>query len=395
MLAIPMALAAATQFGCGRTPPTEPAPRASSAVAAPMERVGKKQVPIFYEAVGTVRSKTTTDLASRIVGHVVAVNIKEGDRVKRSQVLAEIDDRDMVAQRRKAEAGLKEAEGALAELEQATRAAESTRVAAEANSNLAAAKYRRYQALLERHSVSQQEFEEVEARYKAAVAETRRADEIRRSTMAKKEQVTAKIEQAKADVTHAELYLSYTKILSPLDGLVTMKNIDAGGLATPGAVLLRVEDGKEYRLEATVEESRVNQIHIGDRATVRLDASAGGDLPASVVEIVPAADPASRSFTVKLDLPARSFLRTGMYGKAQFPLGQREAVTLPYAAILERGQLTGVYVVGKDDVARFRLIKTGAQFGERLEILSGLHEGETVVVGGIEQVRDGTRIKGQ
>jgi multidrug efflux pump subunit AcrA (membrane-fusion protein) len=112
-----------------------------------------------------------------------------------------------------------------------------------------------------------------------------------------------------------------------------------------------------------------------------------------VVEIVPAADPQSRTFMVKVQLPADPALRSGLYGKARFPSGRREVIALPTHAILARGELQGVFVVGNDDVVRFRLVKTGKTYGDRFEILSGINPGERVATRGAERLNEGEKVQ--
>ncbi|HSE36625.1 MAG TPA: efflux RND transporter periplasmic adaptor subunit, partial [Blastocatellia bacterium] len=126
---------------------------------------------------------------------------------------------------------------------------------------------------------------------------------------------------------------------------------------------------------------------------VRIDALGGIDLTGRVVEIVPVADPASRSHTVKIDLPAQSSLRSGSYGRASFVTGQKQAITVPQRAVIERGQLVSAFVVDDSGTARVRLIKTGRSYGDRVEVLSGLNEGERVVVDRVEAVSDGSRVE--
>jgi len=115
---------------------------------------------------------------------------------------------------------------------------------------------------------------------------------------------------------------------------------------------------------------------------------------ATVGEIVPAADPSTRTVQVRLDLPASPQLRSGLFGRAWIPVGRRSVLHVPQAAVIERGQLQGVYVVGQDGIARFRLIRTGAAHQGAVEVLSGLTPGEQVIVAGLEQVKDGARIEG-
>lgn len=358
-----------------------------------IENVQTSSVNDFYEAVGTVRSQTSTVLSAKIVGTITSMRVREGDRVRAGQLLLEIENRDARTQIEKAQAGLREAQTAIVEVEKSIRAAESAKAAAEANRNLAAATFKRYQALLERKSVSPQEFDEVQARYQVAEAEVERADRMLQSVQARRDQVTARVDQAKAEVAGAEVYAGYARITAPINGVVTAKQTDVGSLAAPGTPLLTIEDGSNYRLEAAVEESKVREVRLQAPAQVTIDALGNETLSGRVVEIVPAADPASRSYTVKIDLPANQYLRSGLFGKARFISGERQIITVPQKALVQRGQLTGVYLVDAQGRAQMRLITTGKSYGERIEVLSGLSEGDRLAANGSVITREGVQVQ--
>ena len=362
-----------------------------------VEAVTLTPVEKGYEAVGTVRSRTTVVLSSRIVGTILAVHVREGDHVRTGQRLIEIDDRNAVAQLQKAQGGFQEARNALSEEERNIQAAQSAKDAADANKKLAASTYKRYKVLFEKRSVSQQEFDQVEARYQTSLAEANRAEDILKSLMARKEQVRARIKQAEAEVESARVSLGYGRISSPLSGIVTSKQAEVGALAAPGVPLLTLEDNRHYRLEAMVEESRVRRIRVGDPVKVRIEA-VGLEWPGQVAEIVPETDPHTRSSIVKIDLPQKAglsgnILRSGLYGKAFFPLGKENAIAIPRKAVIERGELEQVYIVDSENIAHLRLIKTGKVYGDRVEVLAGIREGERIIVGGVEKVRDRARIE--
>lgn len=364
---------------------------------ASIETVKLSSLDDVYEAVGTLRSKTTSVLSSKVVGSIIAMHVREGDRVRAGQVLLEIDNREAKTEVQKAQAGLREAQSALEEVKRNIRAAESAKTVAEANQRLAASTFKRYQALLERRSVSSQEFDEVKAKYQVAEAEAERADRLLGSLQAKRNQVLAQIDQAKAEVANTEIYAGYAQITSPINGLVAVKSVEVGALAAPGTPLLTIEDA-HYRLEVAVEESQTRNIRLKTPARVLIPALGENELAGTVTEMVPTADPASRSYTVKIELPAagaaaQQSLRSGLFGKARFTVGQREAMTIPTTAIIQRGQLISVYVVDAADIAHLRLVKTGRIYGERTEILSGLNDGELIVVKGAESVSEGSRVE--
>ena len=354
----------------------------------------------FYEAVGTVRSKVSSVLSSKITGNIMALHVREGDRVKAGQLLIEIDDRDGNAQLRKAQAGVREVLDMVDEVDRNIQAAEAAEKAVEAEQILSLSTYNRYKSLLEKKSVSRQEFDQAEARYRAQSAELERTKAQIESLLARREQVLAKIEQAEAEVTTAQIFLGYARIQSPMKGVVAVKQTEVGVLAVPGAPLLTIEDDSHYRLEAAVEESLIGKIRLGDSVGVLIDAFGPKEWSGKVAEISPTSDPVSRSVIVKIDLLPKGkkdgpqpFLRSGLFGKARFSSGERTLIAIPAKAIVQRGQLQGVYVVDSTNIARLRLIQAGKSYGERVEVLAGLRDGEKILVEGQEKVQDGCRVE--
>jgi len=344
------------------------------------------------EVTGTVKSRTTTTLSSKIVGRILALHAREGSEVQAGQILIELDDQDIAAQTKRAEAGLHEAESGMAEVERAVAAAAAGQAVAEAQRDLAASTLARYQRLLDRKSVAPQEYDQVAAQQKAAAAAVERAIAEGQAIQARRQQVLARMESARAEIASTQVMRGYARIAAPFAGIVTVKHTDVGGLAAPGVPLLTVEDNRRYWLEITVPDSQVGGLKRGQSLPVSLEAT-GFSGAATVSEIVPTADQATRTTLVRLDLPAKSGLRSGLFGRASIPLGRRQAIQVARQAIVERGQLQGVYVVGQDNIARFRLIRTGAMRPDAVEVLSGLTSGEQIVLAGVERVSDGVRIQ--
>lgn len=361
-----------------------------------IEKAQASPVESTYEAMGTVRSKTISVLSSQVLGRIVSIHVREGDRVKAGHLLVEIDDREMKAQLEKSRAGLKESQYALDEIERAIRGGEAEKKAADARFALALSTLDRYKGLFERRSVSSQEFDEVQTKNTAAKADADQASERLQALLAKKNQIIARIDQAKADTVNAEAFLSHTRILSPIDGIVTAKPADVGQMAAPGTPLLSVEDETHYRLEALVEESRIGRIHLGDPVSVSIDALGQKPIAGQVSEIVPALDPASRSYIIKIDLrtpDSSTLFRSGLFGKVRFNTGTKKVLTVPVQSVLERGQLTFVYVVDPAKIAHMRLIQTGKTYGDRVEVLSGLSEGDQVILEPLSEVKDGAAVE--
>ncbi len=361
--------------GCGsKRPNAHAAPATVSGVE--VETVRLQNRPNEYHAVGTIRSANSSVLGAQISGTVREIRVKPGDRVERGEILAVLDDRMPQAQLAAAEAGVEESQEGLAEVENALQAAGVERKLAEIT-------YRRYQTLLAKNSVARQEFDGAEARYQSAVASEA-------ALRAKRRQMEARGRLAQSQRESAQTMFSYSRITSPLDGVVTAKSVDAGTLVMPGTPILTVEDTAHYRLEASVPEAQLANIHLGQKAEVWTER---GSFPGYVTEIVPAADPGSRTFVVKVALSKACACWSGEYGKLRWSAGELKALAVPRSAVVERGQLEGVYVVNSQPVAEYRLVKTGKDFGDRTEILSGLSEGDQVATSALDRLSDGVRVE--
>ncbi|HSE20100.1 MAG TPA: efflux RND transporter periplasmic adaptor subunit [Pyrinomonadaceae bacterium] len=393
ILLVTFALSLTAITSCARKPQTSQP--AAIIQGVKVETIKPSPVEDYYEAVGTVRARNISVIAARIMGNVVKLYVREGDRVRAGETLLELENREAGTQIAKAQAGVHESTDALDEVDKDIRAAESAQQAANANEKLANTTFGRYRTLFDRKSVSPQEFDEVRTKLDIAKAESERAVRLLQAARARRAQMLARIDQANADVSGARIYAGYSRLVSPINGIVVSKQTDIGTMATPGAPLITIENDSSYQLEVAVEESQLSNIHLHDQARVQIEAIGERDLPCSVVEIVPATDPNSRSYTVKLALPniVGGQLRSGLYGKARFISGQRQALAISQKAIIERGQLTSVFVVDESGVTRLRLIKTGKSFGEKIEVLSGLTDGDEIVVDGLSSVQDGSRVR--
>lgn len=341
------------------------------AVAAAME-----QWPREYQATGAVRARTSTVISAQMMGYAREVNVRVGDRVTAGQLLITLDARDM-------DAGSERASAAIVELRAAIPEADGAVASAQAGLDLAQATFRRMRQLYRKKSISDQEFDEASARLQAAQASLDMA-------RARRAQLEPKLAQAAEASKQAQVARSYAEITSPVNGLVTVKSIETGSLAVPGAPLLAIEsDG--YRFEAQVDESKLPAIHIGQSVALTLD---GTDRPihARVSEIVPEVDAASRAFTVKIDLPAAPGLRAGLFGRARFTLGARPVLAIPSAALSEHGQIESV-LVAENGVARRRLVTLGDRANGKVEALSGLAPGDLVIASAPAGLDDGGRIE--
>jgi RND family efflux transporter MFP subunit len=362
--------------GCSDKTPTGDKP--SAAVKARVATVKIENQPGRYEAVGTVEAKTGATIAAKVMGAITQISVKEGDRVKKGDLLASIEDSQTMAQLGQAKAGM-------AEAQQAANATESSLKSAEASARLAETTYKRYKSLQESNSVSRQEFDEVEARYQQAKAALTQAASMR-------DAAKDRIQQATAAVAAAESVWRDTSIVSPYDGMITAKLADTGAMASPGMPLFKLEETGGLEVRISLPETYIAQIHMGDKVSVEIP-SADKTVEGEVTTINPAADASSRSFQVKVSLAEGSGLSTGLFARVVIPVGVSGMVLIPATAIIYQGQLTGVFVLDKNNVARYRLIRTGREFGEQMEVLSGIKDGDRLVVNPDHTLSDGAKVE--
>lgn len=369
---LPLILSLSLLVACGekKSSPTQTA----APVAVQVQTVASVDWPSTYEATGTVRAKNVAVISSRLMAYARQVNFQAGDRVRAGQLLVELDSRDTDTQVRQAEAAHREANEALQEVDGAI-------ATAKANLELAQATFRRMEDLFQKKSISSQEYDEASARLKVAQAAYEMA-------AAKRKQVASKVSQAAEGMKAAAITKEYARVTAPFDGVVTEKRVELGNLVTPGAPLATVEREGAYRLEASVEESRLDEIRVGQSVSVALDRI----LEARVSEIAPSVDAASRSYIVKIDLPALPHLRSGMFGRAVFTLGKRSVLAVPVEAVIQQGQLRSV-LVAEGGFARARLVTLGEERQFRREVLSGLTAGEKIVFPVPAGLADGAKVE--
>jgi RND family efflux transporter MFP subunit len=336
-----------------------------------------------FEVGGQVRARTTATLVSRIFADVQEVLVQPGDAVRAGQVLVRLDSRELEAQRARAVA-------AAAAADQAVKAAGTNRDGAEASLALATATHKRISELRARNSATPNELDQAVGALRAAEARSAGAQVGIR-------EAEAAAEAARAALRGASVGASYAAITAPFAGIVTEKRVEVGNMATPGAPLITVEDARGFRLDVRVDESRVGTLDRARPVEVVVDAlertgTATVTLTGTVSEISRTLDGA-HAFLVKIDLPDDAGLRSGMFGRARLGSGSRRALTVPSSALVRHGQLTSVFVVGKDNRARMRLVQVARTSGPRAEIAAGLDSGEQVVVQPAPTLVDGAPVR--
>jgi RND family efflux transporter MFP subunit len=320
----------------GKIPPgTVPQPAAGS-VQGPTVQVRVEEQPLMREAVGTVSSRNAVAVASQVMGNVLEVTAGVGATVERGRVLIRLDGRDLAARLREAEAGAGAARAALGGAE---------------------ADYKRFEALIARHAVTQKEFEDVRTAY--AMAQSR-------------------LQAAEQAVAQARVALGYVEIGAPIDGVVAEKMVEPGDLAVPGKPLLMLHDPAQLRIEAAVAEELAPRLALDAPVTVHVD-SLGKTFSTQIDEIIPRADPVTRTIAVRASLPAGQGLQPGMFARLSFPAGSVRTLSIPRRAVRRIGQLESVQVMTPGG-PRSRQVQTGVVRGDQVEILAGLDAGETVLL---------------
>jgi RND family efflux transporter MFP subunit len=316
---------------------------------------------------GTVHARETAIVSAQVMGRVQQVLVHEGESVRAGQTLAVLDDAAMRASVEQAQAGVK--------------AAQNAQIAAQTNAALASTTLARYKQLESEKSVSPQEMDEVSRRAEAAAAGL--------------DAVRAQTDAARAQESGARTMLGYTRLVAPFAGVVTARMADPGTMAAPGVPLLQVDQAGALQLQATVDESAIGVVHKGIKVQVAINGAGAASMAGTVQEIVPAADPSSHSFLVKIDLPASSQLRAGMYGTADFANGTKQAILIPRTAAVMRGSLACAYVLDGKNIAQLRYLTLGAPQGDLIEVLSGISSGEKLVDAPADRDLAGKRIEVQ
>jgi RND family efflux transporter MFP subunit len=333
-----------------------------------------------YRASATLRGRNTAVVTSRTSGYVSRVGVKAGERVAAGQLLVELESRELEAAVRRARAGIGEAEHARLEADNAV-------LAADADLSIARLTHERSQKLLATDAIAPAEFDRSFAQQRARAAQASMAG-------ARRQAAASRIEQARAELMQAEANLDYTRIRAPFDGRVIERRIDPGNLASPGTPLLVVEQSGRFHAEAIVEEALAGRLRVGTRAALRVE-SLGREGQGRITEVVPAVDAGSRTFVVKVELPATmrsAGLQPGLYARVEFPLGARSHTAVPESAVAPWGQIDRVFVV-ESGRAHARIVTLGERQGALVEVLSGLDPGEKIVLKPPRGLLDGARVE--
>jgi len=297
--------------------------------------VERKSRAATEDVVGTVRPKLSAVIEAKVSGRIEQMLVVPGQLVKAGEKLVLLDAHEIQSRLDQAAAARQQAESDL----------------------------KRDTDLMQQKILSQSEFDNAQSKFRIAAATE----------------------------AEAKTMLGYTLITAPFDGVITRKLADVGDLVgdptTPNKPLLQMENPDTLRLEADVPEALVGNVKLGDKLAVRI-AAVASEIEGTVSEISPTADPNSRTYLVKLDLPGATGLRSGQFGRVSVLVGETSAIRVPAAAVIQRGQMELLFVVVNGH-AELRLVKTGNRIGDEIEVVSGLDSSEQVVTDGAASLTDG------
>jgi RND family efflux transporter MFP subunit len=324
-------------------------------------KVSRGNISAYLSVVGNLIGEQTVDVAPKTGGRLVSVSVKLGDRVRRGQTIAKIEDREMLEQVRQAEASQKVAEATIRQREADLKVAETS--------------VERSRNLFGRQLLPRQTLDDAEARFSAAQAQVDLA--------------VAQLAQNAARLEELKINLSNTVVSSPVDGFVGARNVDAGAWVSQNAPVVSVVDISSLRLVANVVEKDLRMVTVGDKATVEVDAFPGEKFSGRIARVSPVLDPATRTAVMEVEIPNASFkLKPGMYAKVNLEVEGRENVLLvPKVALVDSEGQRGVFQSNDQSRAQFKAVKVGLEDAERVEVVEGLSEGETVISVGAGALR--------
>jgi membrane fusion protein, multidrug efflux system len=323
--------------GCGKPPQSgSTTPASLPPVSAQIHAVKVEQVPLAIEVTGTVRAQQRAQIGAKLMGAVEDMPVSLGQKVRAGDVLVK-----------------------LAAGEVSARAAQ-----ARSQLNTVRRDLERDRALLAKG---------------ASTNETVRNLEDRVTT-------------SEAQLRETEAMLSYAILRAPFDGIVTRKFANTGDLASPGSLLLELDGVGAFEIHAGVPESLASKLVVGATVPVEIPAT-GVSFTGKLAELSSAADAEARSVAVKIAVPSDVDVRSGQFARVKIPGEPRSTIRVPESAISLFGQMERVFVVNADGRAALRLVKIGGRMDGRVEVISGLAEGDRVVVGPPRGLRDGQPVE--
>nr|WP_321356956.1 efflux RND transporter periplasmic adaptor subunit [uncultured Draconibacterium sp.] len=351
-LIIAIALLSIIAISCGNKE-KEHATAPQEKVAAQTAVAELADYPVVHSFSGKLEADKQTNLSTRIMGQIQRIYVKPGQKVNQGDLLIQIRNQDILAKKAQVEASKVEASTAYESAEKDLK---------------------RYEALYAENSASDKEMDDMRTRYDMAKARL------------------AAVEQMENEV---EENMRYTSIRAPYSGVITTKFVQEGDMANPGMPLLSMESPSQWKVIARIPEADIAKVQLNDAVKVKFTA-ARVELEGKIIEINPSTTNTGNQYSAKVlvTVPENctAKLYSGMYAEVLFEYGIQKRILVPESALIHRGQLVGIYAVGQSGNALLRWVKTGKTFGDKIEIISGLSDGEQYVVSSDSKLFDGAII---
>lgn len=303
---------------------------------------------------GIIQAKSSADLSTRIMGFVHKLHVKVGDKVAKGQLLLSINNSDIQAQKAQVEASITQAEVAVKNVEK---------------------DYIRYKNLFAQNSATQKEVDDITSRYKNAKGSLQ-------SAIQKRNEINAQF--------------TYTNIRAPFDGYITNEFIDEGAMANPGIPLISIEGNDGFEVIARVPESEIAKIKQYSVVEVYINAI-HKKIKGKITEISLSSKSTAGQYLVKISLdPSEATILSGMYTTVEIPNKTTETsksiLKISKSAIIQKGQLQGVYTISQNNKAILRWLRLGRSFGQEVEVLSGLNSKESYIISAKGKLYNGARV---
>lgn len=322
---------------------------------------GSRNVNVTYT--GTVQPESKALIASKILAQVQSVNFTVGQTVNSGDLLVALDGKDLAAEASQAQAQVAAAQAQVSQ--------------AQVTENEDHADYDRDKVLYASGAITEYDYQHASDKVDLDAAALAAAQ--------------SQLASAQANLAYADTEEGYTDIYAPFTGVITEKDVNVGNMATAGQQLC-VEEAGPYRLEVPLPETYNNVAPIGGHVAVTIPAISA-NVTGVVNEVVPTVSPTSMTYLVKISLPANLPVKSGMYGNADFSTGSTNDIFIPASAVVEWGDVKGVFVDANGQ-AEFTYVTTGNEVNGQEQILSGLSAGEQVVVSDVGSLQNGQRVEG-
>ncbi len=306
----------------------------------------------IYTSSGKIQSTKQANLSTRIMGNVKHIKVVVGSQVSKGQLLLQLNSNDLNAKLAQVNANITSA----------------TAVFSNAKKD-----YERFVELYKTESASLKELDDITAHYKISKANLEGVKEMKQEIIAQ---------------------LEYTNIRAPFSGIVSSKYINEGDLANPGMPLLSIENNAEFEVKTMVSETEISKIKIGIPVQVTVKSN-DKSLQGTVKEISTSAQHSGTQFEVIIQLEKHSDLYSGMYAKVEFSIADSKSnknIMIPTSALIEYGQLQGVYIVSQQNTAILRWLRLGNSIGHSIEVLSGLNPNDIYIVAAQSKLENGSAL---